>query len=166
MLTGYIARKFFLAHTTWYYRGRQGFELSHTLSMKPISLIVVGRLSENRDLTEPISIVASSMHNNIHPKDICLSLHLGATDIVPEFRTDFLQAWQALKALLQNPPVHARATIGSRLFRHTELQLEPNAITFKIPLFEKKVNFDCYFKPSLIVCSAHGSKMLIHPALF
>ena len=133
----YAAHPFFLAHTTWFYRSKTGFELAEPPNLTPVKIIVVGQLSQDPALISPLSVIDSSMYLT-SPSDMHVTFRLQAPATDDNLRTDFSCAWHNLHNLLLSSPFRNKRLPD--LYRsEPTCQLNPNTITFTIPLFHRKV---------------------------
>jgi len=138
-LTCYIARPFLLAYTTWVYGARRSFDLTDRPSMKACHLVVVGRVSDDQTLLDPLSIIKSSPEN-APITDLNLVICIRESDVLTDFQTDFHTGWNNLHTLLCNPAIQSDYSASPKLFRRQRVLLEPNKIIFMVPLLQRKVS--------------------------
>jgi hypothetical protein len=138
-MTAYIGHHFFLAYTTWNYRGQNRFELTETVSMKTFPLVIVGHVEEMKSVLNWLSIIKTSLQQRKEPPEISLKICLKEPRVSDEFKTDFCNAWSNLRALFHNLPIPQRKSNLSSSLDHVTVTFESDVITFVISVFQRKV---------------------------
>jgi hypothetical protein len=110
--------------------------------MKRLSLIVVGKLSTDQSLVDPLSVVGSSDADG-RIIDMDLEFRLEQPEDELPFQEDYIFARKTLKFLLGSPAIHSESSTFPNVFRNSSVRLEAGSVSFIVPLFQRRVSFVC-----------------------